>query len=249
MPTLPNSLGNIQTKIYAEENFILGQMAALKSAIHYHIDNDFAVSISSAEKAITLLPSSEQGALGTALGFLALSLQATGQSAEGVKRLQKTLADPRPQGPAEKQILLGLSFTHLFSGNLYALDRASEKHKALATANQSSIPAPHWIAGIAAYEANQLDAALDSWKTTTDSYFATNFVAACDSWLGMARIYQIRGDLELAQQCISAANAEGLRLNCSDLLPVIAGVQALQWHLQGETAAAQRWMAAFQLMS
>ena len=80
-----------------EENFILGQIYALKSATAFLVDQDFNTSITFAEKAAALLPRSEQGALGTALGYSAQSLQALGRREEGIDQLQQALADPRPQ--------------------------------------------------------------------------------------------------------------------------------------------------------
>ena len=229
-----------------EENFILGQIYALKSATAYHVDQDFDSSIIFAKKAAALLPRSEQGALGTALGYSAQSLLALGRREEGINQLQQAFADPQPQGPAKKQILLGLSFAYIFTGDLYALEKLVERHNALCAVNQSSIPAAHWIAGIAAYEANRLDEARESWQATTGLHFTTNFFAACDSWLGLARICQIQGDFEQAQEHIDAVRSEGIRLECTELLPIIEGMQAFQWHLQGKTALAQRWVSAFQ---
>jgi LuxR family maltose regulon positive regulatory protein len=140
---------------------------------------------------------------------------------------------------------MGLSFVYLFSGDLYALEKIVEQHKVLSAANQSSLPAAYWIAGIAGYEANRLQETREAWQITTDLHFVTNFFAASDSWLGLARICQIQGDFEQAQEHIDAVRAEGISLECTELLPIIEGMQAFQWHLQGKTAMAQRWALAF----
>jgi LuxR family maltose regulon positive regulatory protein len=228
-----------------EKEFILGQLQVLSSVTAFYLDDDFAKSITSAEQALSLLPQSEQGALGTALGYLALSLQAEGQLATAVSRLQQALANPAPLGPAQIQLYLSLSFVHLASGNLLALKQIIDQFMAMSQKMQLRMAPACWVSGIYYYELNQLDKAQQAFETTVSLHYDTNFIAACDSWLALTRICQEQGDFVQAQTYLDAVQAETLRLDNRELLPVIEAVQAYQWHMQGKSAVALRWARAF----
>ena len=194
---------------------------------------------------MSYLPTKEQGALGTALGYWGLSLQAQGEGETAVSRLQQAVDDPAPLGPASIQLYLALSFIHWTSGNLVAMKQTAERFMVLSEKLPQATAPACWVSGIYHYERNQLNAAQQKFEETVALHYSTNFVAACDSWLALARICQERRDFAQAQAHLDAVRAETLRLENGDLLPVIDAVQAYQWLLQGKAAAALRWARAF----
>ncbi len=229
-----------------EQNFIMAQLFALDSAVAYYLDNDFDRSIQSAKQALTTLPPSEQGALGTALGYKILSLQAKGESETAVAQFNDALSDPSPQGPAWVQLYLSAAFLRLKDGDLLAFNHIVEQFIAAAATSPLGHTPANWLTGIGLYEADKLTAAHKAFSNTTDLHYSTNFLAACDSWLGLARICQEQGNLYQAQEYLETVRAEALRLGSTDLMPAIEGVQAYQHLLQGETAVALRWASAYQ---
>ncbi|MDX1378808.1 MAG: LuxR C-terminal-related transcriptional regulator, partial [Anaerolineales bacterium] len=168
-----------------------------------------------------------------------------GSGETAVSRLQQTLDDPTPLGPASTQLYLALSFIHWTSGNLTALKRTAERFKAFSKKIPQATAPACWVSGIYHYERNQLDEAQQVFEQTIALHYSTNFLAACDSWLALDCIGQVQGDFDQAQAHLDAVRAETMRLENRDLLPVIDAVQAYQWHLQGEAALALRWARNF----
>lgn len=228
----------------AEREFILGQMNALQSATLFYADEP-KKSVVAADKALASLPITEQGAIGTAMAYAGLSLQALGDGETAVSRLQQALDDPAPHGPAPTQLYLALSFIHWTSGNLAAMGQTVERFMALTKKSQWETAPVCWVSGIYHYELNQLDEAQRTFEEVVSLHYSTNFLAACDSWLALARICQVRRDLVQAQAHLTDVRAEALRLENRDLLAVIDAAQAYQWLLQGETTEALRWAESF----
>jgi len=242
---LEHSLTQNRTNLTTSEHqFLAGQMNALQSATFFQADEPQKSKVA-AEQAMFYLPTTEQGALGTALGYWGASLQAQGEGETAVSRLQQAIDDPAPLGPALIQLYLALSFIHWTSGNLVAMKQTAERFIVLSEKLRQATAPACWVSGIYHYERNQLDAAQQKFEETVALHYSTNFVAACDSWLALARICQERRDFAQAQTHLDAVRAETLRLENRDLLPVIDAVQAYQWLLQGDTDAALRWALAF----
>ena len=229
-----------------EQQFVRGQMNVLQSATLYLLDAAPQKSIVAAERALSQLPAAERGAMGTALGYWALSIQAEGEMGTAVSRLQQALANPAPLGPAVMQLYLSLSFVQLTAGNLLALKQIVDQFSALTQKTGMGAPAACWVSGIYHYEINQLDKAQQAFETTVSLHYGINFVAAFDSWLALIRICQEQGDFVGAQAYLDVVQAETLRLDNHELLPVIEAVQAYQSYLEGDTAVALRWASAFQ---
>ena len=229
-----------------EKQFLLGQMHTLKSVLFACMTGDYVKSQHAAKQALNFLPETEQGAIGTAIAYVAFSQQAVGQYETAVSHLKQTLNNPAPQGPAWIQLYLCLSYLHLNAGDLLALHRAATQFLTRSEGNPVPAAPANWVSGILYYETNQLDNAHRTLTQTTKLHYVTNYLAACDSWLGLARIYQEQGKLGKAQQTLTTARTETLRLHCHDLIPVIEGVEAYQAHLEGRTSFALRWANNFQ---
>jgi LuxR family maltose regulon positive regulatory protein len=243
---LEHSLTQNRTNLTtAERQFITGQMNALQSAIFTMQAEAPQKSMVAAEQAVAYLPNTEQGALGTAMAYWGLSLQAQGDEEAAVSRLQQAVDDPAPLGPASIQLYLGLSFIHWTSGDLVAMKQTAERFTALSEKLPQATAPACWVAGIYCYERNQLDQARQAFEETVALHYSTNFMAGCDSWLALARICQLQGNFEQAHAHLDAVRAETLRLENRDLLPVIDAVEAYQWLLLGDADAALRWARAF----
>ncbi len=228
-----------------ERQFISGQLHTLQSATRYFLDGEYVESAAAAEQALNSLPATERGALATALGCWALSMQALGDSKTAVSRLQQALADPAPFGPAPVQLYLALSRLYLNNGELLSLKQVAGQFSAHVQGLRPGMAAAGWINGICCYELNQLDRARHYFESAVSLHYVTNFLAACDSWLALARICQIEDDLAQAQTLLDEVRAETIQLKNQTLLAAIEAFQAYQWLLQGDTVGALHWARAF----
>jgi len=235
---LQHSLAENGMDLTASEcRFIDGQMNVFQSVIAHSLFDDTLKSIAAAERALSQLPASEQGAMGTAMGYWSLSMQAEGRGETAVSRLQQAIANPAPLGPAVMQLYLSLSFMQLADGDLLALKQTLDQFTALTRKVNAGEPAACWVSGIYHYEINQLDVARLAFEKTVSLHYSTNFLAAFGSWLALVRICQDQGDFAEAQTYLDAVRRETLRLNNQELLPIVEAVQAYQAYMEGETLA------------
>jgi hypothetical protein len=78
------------------------------------------------------------------------------------------------------------------------------------------------------YEWNDLEAGAGHFSGLAEVY-GSNFAATFNSMLGLARIYQVWGELDRAQGLIDDLRGETIRLDNTDLLPPLDALQACQW--------------------
>jgi LuxR family maltose regulon positive regulatory protein len=226
-----------------DEQSVWGQVHALRSATAYLIREDFERSLASAERALAWLPLTERGARSTALGYWALARQAMGQKAAAIHRLEEALSDPAPHDLAGTQVFLGLCLSHYIAGELQRMLGATRRFLALAAElkQANAIVGSNWLSGLVQYESNDLAAADLHFSRVFQLRYRSNFVATFNSTIGLARIHQVWGELEKAQEMLEGLRTETLRLDNTDFLSLLDSFQAYQWLLQGDIASALRW--------
>jgi LuxR family maltose regulon positive regulatory protein len=226
-----------------DERSVLGQVQVMRSATAYQLHADFEGSFTSAERALALLPATERGARSTALGYGALAQQALGEKEAAVRKLEEALSDPGHRGLAGTQLHLGLCLSYYMAGELQQMMGATRRFLVLAAQLEgaNAIVASNWLSGLCTYELNDLAAAAAHFSQAVELRYQSNYLAAFNSALGLARIHQVHGELDTAQELVNKLRAETLRLDNTDFLPLLESFQATQWLLQGDVAPALRW--------
>jgi ATP/maltotriose-dependent transcriptional regulator MalT len=230
-----------------EKQFIGGQIQTLRSSTAYMVDNDFQRSLMVGEQALRQLPPVARGARGIALYIIAFSQQALGQQDTAIRQLEQAIEESTPRGPAKAQAFLGLSFLYLMAGDLPRMRQTTDHFLAFATSikEPNAVGGANYAAGLLDYEWDNLRAAETHFSLMVDLRYRANFLGGFSAGLALARIYQLRGEMEQAQKMIDRLRNDILQINNTDLLPDLEAVQAEQWLLQGNVAAATRWAQSF----
>ena len=256
MTTLESVLDQTQTALMAgpdssvsnEQQPIIGQILALRSATDYVIHSDYGRALASGKQALQQLPAAARGARAIATSFQAFSQQALGQHILAVRLLREALEDHSPFGPAKVQILIGLSFVHLAAGDLSQMQQTSDYFLTLAekAENPNAASGANLMAGLFHYERNDLQAAGAHLTKVFELRYSANLMGSFSAAIGLTRIHQLQGDLERAQETINMLREDTLRLGNTDLLPLLEAAQAEQWFHQGDAVSALRWAHSFQ---
>lgn len=231
----------------AERGAVSGQIKALRSVTTYLVNKDYERALTSGKEALGQLPASTRDAQAVALAFLSFSRQALGQRDEAVHQLSQVVEAPMPHGPAKIQAFIGLSFIHWQAGNLAQLHQSAKRFLAFAAENRqaNALLGSNYNAGLLHYEWNNLKRAADHFSKVVELRYRSNFVGALNSALALARIYQVWGRLGKSQEMIDVIRQDTLKLQNSDLLPLVESAQARQWSLQGDEMTAKRWARAY----
>jgi len=232
----------------AERQAMSGQINALRSVTAHMVYRDFGCSLASAELALQQLPPTEYGAYGTATGFAALAEQATGHKEKAIGRLEEILHDPTPVGPAKIQAFIGLSFVHLIAGDLPQMSSVVQQFLGFAAENKNAnaIVGSSWVAGLLHYEWNELTVAKAHLTKAAELRFSSNYIASFNSILALARIDQVLGNLDQAQDTLDTLRAEVMKLQNKELLSPLDSFQADLWQRQGDVTQAVRWARSVQ---
>lgn len=227
----------------ADERPLWGQIYALRSTTAFMLQDDSLRCLTLAERALDWLPIAERGARSTALIFWSFAKQAMGEKEAAVRRLEQALADPAPQGLAPTQLYHGLCLIQYLSGDLHQMLGATQRSLAYATElnHINALTGVHWLSGLLHYEWNDHSTATTHFSEVLKWQHTAQFAATSTCMLGLARIFQARGELKKAQKMIDSLRAETLRLNNIGLLPPVDSIQADQWLQQGDVARALRW--------
>ncbi len=232
----------------AEQLAVRGQLQALSSVTQFLVHRDYSGTLRSAKQAIDELSPQARGAKAIALGFLAFSQQALGRRNEALALLQEALSDVSPQSPAKTQLYISLSLLHLQAGDLLQARQISSQLLAYAadTKLANAQIGAHFTAGLLYYEWNNLTMASDHFSQAVKLRYHSNFVGALNAGLALACIYQLQGQKEKAQAMLDELREDTLRLQNSDLLPLLEAIQAELLFLEGDIAGALRWAYAYQ---
>jgi LuxR family maltose regulon positive regulatory protein len=226
---------------------IHGQILALRSATDYLVHGDYERALASGERALQQLPASARGARGIAMIFCGLSQQSLGQNYLATSQLRQAVEDPSPYSPSKVQTNIGLSIVHLNAGDLVQMQQVSESFLALAggVTNPNAILGANWVSGLLYYEWNDLQAARGHFPKVYELRYHSNFMASFTSALGLARIYELQGDMEQARKLLTSLREQTLLLNNTDLLPQLEAAQAQLWLHQGDSVSAVHWARSF----
>jgi len=230
------------------QQFIEGQVQALRSSTDCVVNNDFKRSLVAGGNALRQLPPSAAGARGIALAMMTFSRQALGQQDTAIRHLKQAIEDTTPHGPAKVQVFIGLSMLYLMAGDLSQMRQTIDHFLTFVIDNKdpNAIVGANLVAGFLNYEWDNLQAAETHFSQVVELRYRSNFMAVFTGGLGLARIYQFQGNLEQAQGMIDFLREDTLKINNTDILPCLEAAQAEQWLRQGNTTAAIRWAQSFQ---
>jgi LuxR family maltose regulon positive regulatory protein len=133
------------------------------------------------------------------------------------------------------------------AGDLHQMQQTTRHFLTFAVENKNvnAIVGANWVSGLLQYERNNLGAASSHFSDVIQRRYRSNFAAAFSSVLGLARIFQVQGELGKAQELIDSLRTETLRLNNTNSLPALDSIQANQWLLSGNVDSALRWARGF----
>jgi LuxR family maltose regulon positive regulatory protein len=136
----------------------------------------------------------------------------------------------------------------LNAGDLTQMQQNSESFLARVEGaeNPNAVLGANYVAGLLYYEWNDLQTARGHFAKVFELRYHSNFMAAFKAALGLARIHQVRGELEQAQESFKPLREHTLLLNNTDLLPLLEAAQAQQALVQGDTVSALRWARPFE---
>jgi LuxR family maltose regulon positive regulatory protein len=213
----------------------------------YMVHNDFQRSLALGEQALDWLPAAERGARSVALMFRSVAQQGLGEKDTAIRQLQEAINAPAHLAPSKIQTLIGLAFVNYLDADLYQMGQATDRFLALAAdlKQSNAIAGANWLSGLLRYEWNDLEAAAEHFSEVAGQRYGSNFAAILNSQLGLARICQVQGELDRAQELIDDLRRESIRLDNPDVLPSLDALQAYQWLLRGDIAMALRWARSF----
>jgi LuxR family maltose regulon positive regulatory protein len=234
---------NVGTKSSDEVRDLQGQINALRSAVVYVIRGDMERTSAVAEQALHQLPLEAHATRNTALIYWAFSQQSQGNADVAIKQIQEIVNETSTDRRSILQALLALAIIYYLEAQLDSMFQISQRLLAFADRNPvfNAIGIANFISGHLMYEWNDLEAASLHYSREINLLYRTNFMGPFSCGLGQARIYQLHGELEKAQNLIDDLRTEAQRLNNFDLQLPLDAIQAYQWMLQGDHSKALRW--------
>jgi LuxR family maltose regulon positive regulatory protein len=238
---------NASTRLPGEFRDLEGQINALRSAVVYVIHGDMEQTSAVAEQALQQLPLEARATRNTALIYWAFSQQSLGNSDVAIRRIQEIVNETSTDRRSTLQALLALATIYYLEAQLDSMFQISQQLMAFADRNPvfNAIGIANFTSGHLMYEWNDLEAASLHFSREIDLLYRTNFLGPFSCGLGQARIYQLHGELEKAQNLIDDLRTEAQRLNNFDVQLPLDAIQAYQWMLQGDHSKAVRWARSY----
>jgi LuxR family maltose regulon positive regulatory protein len=136
-----------------------------------------------------------------------MSRQMTGAGEDAVRDLDRTLQQTRLAPGAKAQLLLARAVAHLNGGHLHEVERSALALQRLAAENAlpGSHSWAHYLLGRIYYEWDRLEEAAEHFRAVIAASGAEG-LPLHDSYLGLALIYEGRGEPEAADEMVSALN-------------------------------------------
>jgi LuxR family maltose regulon positive regulatory protein len=239
---------NVSTKSSDEFRDLQGQINALRSAVLYVIHGDMERTSAKAEKALKQLPLEAHATRNTALIYWAFSQQSLGNADVAIKQIQEIVNETSTDRRSILQALLALATIYYQEAQLDSMFQISQRLLAFADRNPvfNAIGIANFTNGHLMYEWNDLEAASLHFSREIDLLYRVNFMGPFSCGLGQARIYQLQGELEEAQNLIDDLRMEAQRVNNFDIQLPLDALQAYQWMLQGDHSKAVRWALSYQ---
>jgi LuxR family transcriptional regulator, maltose regulon positive regulatory protein len=203
---------------------LIGQVAALK-AHHAYNAGQFESAVTFSREGLRLLPPDWRYARGVAAGYLGLSLYATGQIAEAERFLTTRYEAVADQADTYSLRLLNMLALNTLQQGLFE----SAKRTAMVLLSQSEQADiavmrgwAHYLLGHLHYEWNELDLAEQSFLATLDMRYTTQLLVARNGFIGLAAVYQAKGESAKAMATIDELSQFDLELYGQELISTTA---------------------------
>ncbi len=227
----------------AIDHGVSGEIAALQAVIEYH-HADARAALACADKALELLPSEQIFARGEATLIRGPSLQMLGNAAEGRSHLLEALQQSgRDSGMIRARILYGLCHLNLAEGHLNEL-----KHYATAMLeydrdqnNDLVTVQATWLAAIAHYQQNNLDAAAEIIRPVIQLKWLPHQRTYLNCVQTMCAIHAARSEHSQALDLSEVLLRQSLESRSTDYVPEIHALQADLALARGDQVTASHW--------
>ncbi len=200
-------------------------------------------SLENARFALEWLPPGHEFLASTALGYLALSSQFTGQEDVALAELQRAMREQQAYPTITARLLFAQALVYLAAGKLHQLEHTARHLLQIAQEADLALSQnwAHWFLGVVNYEWNHLDAAVYHFSTVIGSPHA-RLLTVQEALFGLAVAYQAQGLSTQAQETARALlDLVQEQHNMRELMTAYAfsGQLAL---LQDEEEGAQQWL-------
>lgn len=230
----------------AERRALNAEMDTLRSFVYFVSFGDAERSIFHAKRALAHLPIAQTNARGLAQDMMCVSLFEMGQAETAIALLDETLADPSPSGPSKLETFIALCFVHLSAADLRRLWQTAEAFlkQAVDQQNPSAVSWGHCFAGLAHYEWNELEPAVEHFQRAMEQRYRSVYLANHLSMLCLAKAYQAQRKPIGASETLDALRSFNLEMNASGYLGDIDALRAGLSLIQGDLASAGQWAAS-----
>jgi len=226
-----------------DATILRGERHALRAEMTF-FQNEFRACISHAQSALDQLPRHCYFARSQAVMFQLMAQQSTGQTAYALDRLNALLGDEQYQHFAYRYLLLMASGAiHGTTGDLKRLEQIGRSLLKLGLDEEKppSITWAHHFLGHVYYHWNRLDEARTHWSAVLDWRYQANFRAYHEAMLGLALLYQTRGDEAQARLMLDELTQVLLEMNQLQFAPEVEAFRARLALLRGDVSTAVYW--------
>jgi LuxR family maltose regulon positive regulatory protein len=224
-----------------------GEIDALSLAPLLRIEQDPAGALALSRCVIARVPADRRLPYGFAQGGVGLALQATGETDAAVRWLTETAEREAERIDAGTiRVLQLLMWVHRQAGNIDQC--ADTAHHLLALGQQHDLPvatgwAHLWLAWIA-YEADDLDVAIDHHLAILADHRRVHFTCHFDALTGLTLAYQGKGMRFEADHTLHRLREIILGADALEYLPPLQTFEARLALLRDRPQDAMRWLAA-----
>lgn len=213
-----------QSPATGESAALIGEVAALKAHTAYNT-GQFESAVTFGREALLHLPPAWRYARAAAAGYLGLGLYAIGESAEAERFLTTQYEASADQPDIYALRMLNMLALNTLQQGLFE----STKRTALVMLRQSEqagIPVilgwANYLLGYLHYAWNELELAEQYFLTTLDLRYKTQLLVARIGFIGLAVVYQARGESAKAMATIDELSRLDLELYGQETMPTAA---------------------------
>ncbi|HET6746459.1 MAG TPA: LuxR C-terminal-related transcriptional regulator [Candidatus Limnocylindria bacterium] len=224
-----------------------GEIDALTVAPILPIEQDPTGALALARRAIARVPPDRRLPYGFAQACVGLALQATGETNAAVRWLTDTAEREAERIDAGTiRVLQVLMWLHRQAGNIDQCVAAAQHLLALGQRHDLAVStgwAHVWLAWIA-YEADDLDAAIDHYLAILADHRRVHFTCHVDALTGLTLAYQGKGMHFEADNTLQRLREIILGTDALEYLPALHTFEARLALLRGRPQDAIRWLSA-----
>ncbi len=227
----------------------LGEICAIRSMIECFIgDNETA--LTSARKALEILPANFVFERTEAVMLEAISLQMLGDNAAARNTLYQAIERSGSEtARIRSRVMIGMCYVNWMNGDLNDLQYHSKSLLELGQSTNLSYSIVHacWFNGATQYQLNDLDAATNIVQIVTAKRWWPHQRSYSNCIQIMSLIHAARGEHSLALELSETLVQESLERSSTYFLPDAQALQAELAYARGDYATATRWAFDYEM--